>query len=101
MMKRLIWCLIFSALLGYAPVFVVSTTKSTEHQNVTYNVGRIVALGQCKSGECSYQYTDKDGALKYATTYKPVSLGQLVYQECWFEEAKGNRCYVDYAPNQN
>lgn len=100
-MKRLIWSLIFSAILTWGFVCIIKNTKSTEHQNVTYNVGRVVALGQCKDGSCSYQYTDKNGELKYATTDKPVSLEQLVYQECWFEEAKGNRCYVDYEPSKN
>lgn len=100
-MKSFVWCIGFSALITWGIVSLAGTMKSTEHQNVYYNVGRIVSLGQCKDGTCSYGYTDMNNELKYATLNKPVSLGQLVYQECWYEEAQGNQCYVDYTPSKN
>lgn len=100
-MKGFVGCVFFSALLSFGLVTLVGSIKSTDHQNVYYNVGRIVSLGQCKDGTCSYGYTDMNNELKYATLNKPVNLGQLVYQECWYEEARGNQCYVDYTPSKN
>lgn len=94
-------CLFLSAVITFGFYMIGSSIKSTEHQNVFYNVGRIVSLGQCKDGTCSYGYTDMNNQIKYATHNKPVSLGQLVYQECWYEEAQGNQCYVDYTPSKN
>jgi len=102
MMKRVIWSLIFSALLAWGITAIVKNTKSTEHQNVYYNVGQVYGLGQCTSdNKCSFQYTDKFGNNKSAISDKPVFLGQLVYQECWYEEAQGDQCYVDYQPAKN
>ena len=101
-MKSFVWCIGFSALITWGIVSLAGTMKSTEHQNVYYNVGQIYGLGQCTSdNKCSFQYTDKFGANKSAISDTPVFLGQLVYQECWYEEAKGDRCYVDYQPAKN
>ncbi|AQW88639.1 putative membrane protein [Erwinia phage pEa_SNUABM_50] len=100
-MKRMFWSALLAAFIVWVISWAVTSGKSTEHQNVYYNTGQIVALGQCKGGECSYQYKDNTGSLQYATSSKPVSLGQLVYQECWYEEAKGDRCYVEYQPSKN
>jgi hypothetical protein len=99
-MKRIIASVVYATLFT-GMLYGLMQIPSGEHTNVTYNVGKVVALGQCKDNECSYQYTDKNNELKYGSTDKPVSLGQLVYQECWYEEAKGNRCYVNYEPSQN
>lgn len=92
---------IISILIIICINWVEADSKSSEHQNVYYNAGKIVGVGQCKSGECSFQYKNKDGELKFAISNKPVSIGQLVYQECWYEEARGNMCYVDYQPSKN
>jgi hypothetical protein len=101
-MKRLIWCLIISAVLTWILTTISINHKSTEHQNVYYNVGQVYGLGQCTSNnQCSFQYTDQFGNKKSAISDKPVVLGQLVYQECWYEEAQGNQCYVDYQPVKN
>ena len=100
-MKRLIWSIIIAAFSTVLVNAIVYGAKSTKHQNVTYNVGRIVSLGQCKDGKCAYGYTDMNGELKYASSDTPVTLSQLVYQECWYEEAKGNQCYVEYQPSKN
>lgn len=101
-MKRLFWSLIITVVLTWGLHIIVTNTKSTEHQNVYYNVGQIYGLGQCTTdNQCSFQYTDQYGNKKSATSDKPVYLGQLVYQECWYEEAQGNQCYIDYQPAKN
>lgn len=100
-MKGFVVSVILAAAFTWGITAIIGSVKSTEHQNVYYNVGRVVSLGQCKDGTCSYGYTDMNNELKYATLDRPVSLGQLVYQECWYEEAQGNQCYVDYTPSKN
>lgn len=100
-MKGFVVSVILAAAFTWVITAINGSVKSTEHQNVYYNVGRVVSLGQCKDGTCSYGYTDMNNELKYATLDRPVSLGQLVYQECWYEEAQGNQCYVDYTPSKN
>lgn len=100
-MNGFVISIILAAAVTFGVSKIIDEAKSTEHQNVHYNVGRVVSLGQCKDGSCSYGYTDMNNELKYASTSKPVSLGQLVYQECWYEEAQGNQCYVDYTPSNN
>ena len=101
-MKRYFWSLVFAILVTSCINWVVANTKSTEHQNVYYNVGRVVGLGQCTTDKkCSYVYVDKFNNTKSAVIETPVFLGQLVYQECWYEEAQGDQCYVDYQPLKN
>lgn len=100
-MGRILCSIVIAILVTAATHYIVDANRKTEKQNITYNVGRVVSLGQCKDNKCSYGYTDKDGELKYATYDKPVTLMQLVYQQCWHEEAKGDRCYVDYYPSEN
>lgn len=97
-MKRIIWAAILSGLMVWIVNWMVNDSKQTEKQNIFYNAGQVVALGQCRENECSYQYKDKDGQLKYGSSEKPVSLGQLVYQQCWYEIKRGDRCYVNYKP---
>ncbi|SOK58384.1 hypothetical protein [Yersinia phage fHe-Yen9-04] len=100
-MKRFVWSIILSFLIVYAMSWAVSSSKGTEKQRIYSNTGVVVALGQCKNGECSFQYTDKNNSLQYATSSTPVSIGQLVYQQCWYEEVKGNLCYTEYQPSKN
>lgn len=100
-MGNIIGSFILAALISLGVTAIVIGIDNTEHQNVYYNTGKIVAVGQCKNSECSYQYTDNTGQLQFATSREPVSLGQLVYQECWYEKAKGNQCYVEYQPSKN
>lgn len=101
-MYNVLSSLFFTCLLLIFVGLLVKTNEDTRHQNVYYNTGKIVAVGQCKSdGECSFQYLDNKGEVKYATSSKPVVLDQLVYQECWYENVKGNQCYVDYQPSKN
>lgn len=81
----------------------IKEAKKGEHQKVYYNTGQVTTVGQCtKDGSCSFSYKDANGNIKYnITNASPVSVGQLVYQECWYEIRNGDRCYTDYTPSKN
>lgn len=68
--------------------------------DIYYNTGQVTELGQCSKTECSYTYKDKNGEEHFASYHNPVSVGQLVYQMCWSEKVRGDRCYVEYHPSK-
>ncbi|USL83550.1 hypothetical protein A4_474 [Escherichia phage A4] len=70
----------------------------TKHRNIYYRTAVVTDIGQCEENTCSFTYKTEDGSIKYGASSKPVSVGQIVYNECWTEKARGHRCYVDYEP---
>lgn len=75
-------------------------TVQHEKHDIRYNSVLVVGIGQCKnngksSAECSFWYKDGNST-QYAISEDPVSIGQVVYQMCWTEKARGDRCYVNY-----
>lgn len=100
-MKRLILVLLATWFTVWGIQAIAQSNEDTRHQNVYYRTGQVVSIGQCKNGECSYQFKNADDQIVFAVTRDPVSIGQLVYQECWYENAKGNQCYVEYQASKN
>lgn len=72
-----------------------------EKHNIRYNSVKVVGIGQCSnkrkssSAECAFWYEDGNST-QFAISDNPVSIGQIVYQMCWTEKARGDRCYVNY-----
>lgn len=81
-------------------VYIERNDYDTEKLNVSYNTGTVVGIGQCYKSECSYTLKTSEGFEQVSTTSDPVSVGQIVYQQCWTERVKGARCYVDYSPSK-
>lgn len=85
--------------LYFAVGYFSEQAELNEKTNLYSNTGVIVGLGQCSDNKCSFSYTDKFGTTKFGESYRPVSIGQLVYQQCWTTKKLGDRCYVDYSPS--
>lgn len=72
----------------------------TEKLDIYYNTAVVQSLGQCNKTDCSYTVRTSGGLTLNATSSDPVSVGQIVYQQCWTERVKGLQCYVNYSPTK-
>lgn len=72
-----------------------------EKYNIYYNSAVVIELGQCSKSECSFKYKTPKGEIMFGTSDSPVSVGQIVYQQCWTEKERGDRCYISYSPFKN
>lgn len=98
---KLIIAFIITSIIMYITYSIVDSVESKEQTNVHYNTAVVTELGQCNKTDCSYTYKTSTGEIRVGTTRGPVSLNQMVYQKCWTEKARGDRCYVNYEPLEN
>lgn len=97
-MKKYIISMLISIIIVGSWWLISNHHEKHKKQNVHYNGAVVISIGQCNEGRCSYTYKTDSGFIENGTSIEPVSIGQKVYQECWFEEARGDRCYVNYEP---
>ncbi len=91
--------LICTTLLGIGVLWFSSYHENTKRYNIHYNTATVIGLGQCNENKCSFTYKTSTGEVRNGLSRDPVSIGQLVYQKCWEEKARGSRCYVEYEPS--
>lgn len=72
----------------------------TEKLDIYYNTGTVQTIGQCNKTDCSFTLKTSDGLTMNSTSSDPVSVGQIVYQQCWTERVKGSQCYVNFSPSK-
>ncbi|AIT14369.1 Uncharacterised protein [Escherichia coli] len=99
MIQTHIKSLICTVLLGAGVLWFGQYHENTKRTNIHYNTAEVVSLGQCSESKCSFMYKTQSGEVRNGLSREPVSIGQLVYQECWEEKVRGSRCYVEYEPN--
>lgn len=98
--KFLIACCIIAVLFSIRSCVGI-TDYNTEKLDIYYNTGTVVTTGQCNNSECSFTVKTSTGRIEYSTSRDPVSVGQIVYQQCWTERVLGAQCYVNFKPNKN
>ncbi len=97
-MKKYIFSLLFTSVIFGSWWLISNYYDQHKKLNVHYNEAIVTSIGQCNEGRCSYTYKTEFGSIEQGSSREPVSIGQTVYQECWFEKARGDRCYVIYEP---
>lgn len=88
--------LICTVLLGAGVLWFAQYHNDTKRTNIHYNTATVISLGQCSESKCSFMYKTSTGEIRNGLSSNPVSIGQMVYQECWEEKIRGSRCYVEY-----
>lgn len=96
-MKVITFILILIVVVGIR-LKIAENQYNTERLNITKESGTVVATGQCNKYTCAYSVKTSSGSTVNSTGDTPVSLGQIVYRECWEERVRGSRCYVDFRP---
>lgn len=97
-MKKYIFSLLATSFIVCSVYTIYWYYVGHERTNIHYNEAIVTSIGQCNEGVCSYTYKTEFGSIEQGTSRNPVSIGQTIYQECWFEKARGDRCYVNYEP---
>ncbi|WNV47253.1 hypothetical protein ENKO_144 [Klebsiella phage fENko-Kae01] len=96
---------IIAAMITAGISFLVSSCndqiENTRKHDIYYNTATVIEIGQCKESKCSFKYKTSDGETKFGLADTPMTIGQLVYQQCWTEKVKGVQCYVDYTPSKS
>ena len=98
-MIRMLTCAVVAGCVTYIAASAYTAVLDREKHNITYNTAEVLSVGQCDNKRCSYSYKTSQGEYRNSVTTEPVSVGQVLYQQCWTERKRGDRCYVTYSPS--